>query len=125
MDKLLPTVSLLDDDPSVLKALTRLLLSVGRPVAAFEDPPAFLEHAASNKPPVAVIDISMPIMNGLEVQTRLRELSPGTEVIFLTSHDDSSTRESARKAGAFAFLPKPADDAELLAVIESAATPNR
>jgi len=115
------TVSLLDDDPSVLKAMTRLFRSVGWMVAAFEDPSAFLEHAASHPLPVAIIDMCMPVMNGLEVQTHLRKLSPGTEVIFLTSRDDSSTRERALTAGAFAFLLKPADDEELLSVIESAA----
>jgi CheY-like chemotaxis protein len=114
------TVALLDDDPSVLKAMTRLLRSAGWTVTAFEDPPSLLEHAAAHPLPVAVIDVSMPVMNGLEVQARLRKLSPDTEIVFLTSRDDSSTRESALTGGAFAYLLKPADDDEFLSVIESA-----
>src|SRR5947209_1667316 len=98
------TVSLLDDDASVLKALTRLLRSAGCTVIAFEDPLAFLDHAATHPLPVAVLDVCMPLMDGLEVQTRLRNLSPATEVIFLTSRDDSSARQRALAAGAFAFL---------------------
>jgi len=116
------TVSLLDDDPSVLKAMNRLLRSAGWAVKAFEDPLAFLGHAAKQLFPVAVIDVCMPAMNGLEVQTHLRNLSPATRVIFLTSRDDATVREKALAAGAFAFLLKPADDEELLAAIHSAAT---
>ena len=51
---------LLDDDPSILKALTRLLRSAGWAVAAFADPAGFLEHAASQPLPVAVIDMCRP-----------------------------------------------------------------
>ena len=65
-------VYLLDDDPSILKATRRLLDSAGWKVEAFSDPIAFLEHAAMHCPDLAVIDILMPEMNGLEVQTRLR-----------------------------------------------------
>ena len=89
-------------------------------VAAFADPASFLHHASSEKPPVAVLDVTMPLMDGLEVQTRLRELSPRTEVVFLTSRDDSATREKALAAGAFAYLLKPAEDEELFSVIRSA-----
>jgi FixJ family two-component response regulator len=119
------TVSLLDDDPSILKAMARLFRSVGWPVAAFEDPLAFLDHATAQHPPVAVIDMSMPVMTGHEVQALLQKFSPATEVIFLTSRDDSSTRERALAAGAFAFLLKPADEDELLSVVKSAAMRKR
>jgi FixJ family two-component response regulator len=115
------TVSLLDDDPSVLKAIGRLLRSAGWAVRTFEDPLAFLDHAAKQSLPVAVIDVCMPAMNGLAVQTHLRNLSPDTRVIFLTSRDDASVREKALAAGAFAFLHKPADDHELLTAIQAAA----
>ena len=64
-------VYLLDDDTSVLKATSRLLDSVGWKVEAFTDPIEFLERAATYCPELVVIDILMPEMNGLEVQTRL------------------------------------------------------
>ena len=69
-----PTVYLLDDDASVLKAMRRLLDSVGWNVEAFTDPIAFLGRAAVDSPSVAVIDIRMPDMNGLDVQKHLRRV---------------------------------------------------
>ena len=75
------TVYLLDDDSSILKSTGRLLDSAGWNVEVFTDPIAFLERAAMHCPDVAVIDILMPDMNGLEVQTRLKRLSPWTRVL--------------------------------------------
>ena len=75
------TVYLLDDDSSILKSTGRLLDSAGWNVEVFTDPIAFLERAAMHCPDVAVIDILMPDMNGLEVQTRLKRLSPLTRVL--------------------------------------------
>jgi len=115
-------VCLLDDDPSVLKATGRLLSSAGWEVEAFSDPISFLCYAQSESPMVAVLDILMPIMNGLEVQQRLRDLSPSTQVIVVTSKDDPSVRDRALKAGASAFFVKPIDDEEFLAGVETAAT---
>jgi two-component system response regulator FixJ len=115
------TVCLLDDDASALKATSRLLRSAGWQVEAFLDPVAFLRHMQANRSKVAVIDIRMPIMNGLEVQSRLRKLSPATQVIVLTSKDDPSVRSQAIGAGASAFFLKPVHDEEFLAGIESAA----
>ena len=114
------TVALLDDDSAVLKAMTRLFRSAGWDVSAFDDPMLFLDHAITQQPPVAVIDVVMPLMDGLDVQTRLRELSPGTEVVILTSLDDDAARERARAAGAFAYVDKSTDANELFSVIASA-----
>jgi FixJ family two-component response regulator len=116
------TICLLEDDPSVVKATSRLLLSEGWTVKSFLDPLAFLRYAQAFRPAVAVIDILMPIMNGLEVQTRLRTLSPTTRVIVLTANDDAAVRSKATAAGASAFLIKPADDEQFLSAIESAAS---
>ena len=115
-------VCLLDDDPSVLKAACRLLDSAGWKVEPFNDPIAFLEYAAIRHPRLAVIDIVMPVMNGLEVQTRLRTLSPSTRVIVLTSNDDPAVRSKAMDAGARAFILKTEGHDEFLAAIESAAS---
>jgi FixJ family two-component response regulator len=114
-------VYLLDDDPSILKATRRLLDSVGWKVEAFSDPIAFLEHAAIHCPELAVIDIVMPDMNGLEVQTRLRSISPSTRVIVLTAKDDPSVRRMAMNAGASAFFIKGVESGEFLAGVKAAA----
>ena len=117
-----PTVCLVDDDASVLKATTRLLASSGWKVESFLDPIAFLRYAEASRPRVAVLDVIMPVMNGLEVQTQLQTLSPATRVIILTSKDDPSVRSKAMAAGATAFFLKPVDDDEFLAGVEAAAS---
>src|SRR5262245_45950480 len=114
-------VFLLDDDPSVLKATSRLLDSVGWQVNSFTDPITFLEHAANHYPDVAIIDILMPDMNGLEVQTRLRRISPSTRVIVLTARDDPSVRRMAMNAGASVFFLKGVGSDEFLAGVKAAA----
>jgi len=114
------TVCLLDDDLSVLKATGRLLRAAGLEVKTFSDPNAFLQHAHQHKPRVAVIDIWMPVMNGLEVQTRIRSIAPETRVIVLTSKDDPSIQTKAMEGGAFAFFLKPVAGDDFLESIRTA-----
>jgi len=121
LNKETAAVYLLDDDPSILKATRRLLDSVGWNVQAFSDPIAFLEHAAIHCPELAVIDIAMPDMNGLEVQTQLHRVSPSTRVIVLTAKEDPSVRRMAMNAGACAFFIKGVESGEFLAGIKAAA----
>ena len=117
-------VCLLDDDPSVLKATGRLLASAGWLVEAFTDPDDFLHHAETYRPRVAVIDMWMPRMHGLEVQRRLSEVSPSTRVIVLTANDDRAVRWNALAAGAVAFFIKPERGDEFLAGVRSAFAAN-
>jgi FixJ family two-component response regulator len=114
------TVYLLDDDSSILKSTGRLLDYAGWKEEAFTDPIAFLERASTQCPDVAVIDILMPEMNGLEVQTQLRRVSPSTRVIVLTAKDDPSVRRKAMNAGASAFFIKGVESGEFLAGIKAA-----
>jgi two-component system response regulator FixJ len=114
-------VYLLDDDASILKATGRLLDSAGWNVKVFTDPVAFLEQAAKCCPDVAVIDMLMPEMSGLEVQTRLQSVSPSTRVIVLTAKDDPSVRRQAMNAGASAFFIKGVESGEFLAGINAVA----
>ena len=116
-------ICLLDDDPSVLKAVGRLISSAGWQAQQFSDPDKFLEYAKIHRAPVAVIDVWMPIMSGLEVQSRLREVSPSTRVIIFTGKDDPLVRSTALNAGASAFLTKPFDDEELLTAVRLALAP--
>ena len=117
-------VALLDDDLSVLKATSRLLASAGWEVETFSDPVEFLRHAKSRPPQIVVIDILMPVMDGLEVQARLRKMSPSTRVIVMTSKDDPAVRDQAMEGGASAFFLKPVHDEEFLDGIETAASNN-
>ena len=81
-----------------------MLSSAGLKAEPFSDPNKFLDYARIHRSPVAVIDIWMPLMNGLEVQTELRRISPSTRVIILTANDDPSLRASALSAGASRFF---------------------
>jgi len=113
-------ICLLDDDPSVLKGLGRLFSSAGLDAETFSDPEKFLGYAQTHRPTVALVDVCMPQMSGLEVQSRLRAISPSTRVIIFTGKDDPLVRSTALNAGASAFLTKPFDDEELLTAIRLA-----
>jgi len=111
---------LLDDDVSMLKALGRLMSSAGLVAEKFSDPLTFLAKLKHARCRVAVLDIWMPQMNGLEVQACLRRDSPETRIIFMTGRDDPLVRQTALDAGAFAFLTKPFEDETLVRLIHKA-----
>jgi FixJ family two-component response regulator len=113
-------IYVLDDDVSMLKALDRLLKSDGFEVAKFSEAGPFLSAVAKSPCRVAILDVWMPEMNGLEVQAKLRRESPGTRIIFMSGRDDPSVRHVALEAGAFGFLSKPFDDAVLLQLVRDA-----
>jgi FixJ family two-component response regulator len=114
------TVCLLDDDPAVLKGMNRLLSAANWNVKQFSDPKKFLLYAKTHRPPIAVIDVWMPIMNGLEVQSRLGKISPSTRVIIFTGREDPRVRSTALNAGASAFFTKPFDNQEFLTAVRLA-----
>jgi FixJ family two-component response regulator len=116
-------VCLLDDDPSVLKGLGRLFASADVLAKTFSDPEEFLRYARTHRPVIALIDVHMPQMNGLEVQSQLRGVSPSTRVIIFTGKDDPLVRSTALNAGASAFLTKPFDDEEILTAVRLALAP--
>jgi two-component system, OmpR family, response regulator MprA len=118
------TICLLDDDASVLKATSRMLSYGGYRVESFTDPRTFLAYAYDHQPYVVVLDILMPAMNGLEVQRRLRHVSPSTRVIILSSKDDPIVRAMATRGGASAFFLKGIENKGFLAGIESALSKN-
>lgn len=111
---------LLDDDVSMLRALGRLMTSAGLIAEKFSDPVAFLARLKHARCRVALLDVWMPQMNGLEVHARLRRDSPETRVIFITGRDDPSVRETALNTGAFAFLTKPFEDEALVQLVQKA-----
>jgi two-component system, LuxR family, response regulator FixJ len=113
-------VCLLDDDPSVLKGLGRLFASADLNAEKFSDPEEFLRYVQTHRPAVAVIDVHMPQMSGLEVQSRLSKISPSTRVIIFTGKNDPLVRSTALNAGASAFFTKPFNDEELLTAVRLA-----
>ena len=116
-------ICLLDDDPSMLKALDRLLSSAGLHAQLFSEPLGFLSYVIRNSVPVAVIDIWLSTgMNGLDVQTKLQGVSPETRVIISTADNHDSVRNAAIKAGAIAYFVKPFDEDAFLATVYQALT---
>lgn len=114
------TVFLVDDDAGVLKALSRLLRARGYDIKGFTSPQAFLADHDASIPGCAVLDVSMPGLDGLELQQALTAGGSQQPVIFLTGKGDIPTSVRAMRAGAIDFLTKPVNDAELLAAIARA-----
>ena len=114
------TVCLVDDDAAVLKSISRLLASDGFGVCAFNEPKSFLAHTLKNPVPLVVLDVWMNDMDGLEAQEMVSVLSPGTSVIIITGGEDEHTRETALRAGVFAFFTKPFDDEQFLSAVRNA-----
>jgi FixJ family two-component response regulator len=113
-------VCLLDDDSSVLRSVGRLLSSANLRAETFSDCNEFLDYVRMHRPIVALVDVCMPQMSGLEVQSRLGQISPSTRVIIFTGNDDPLVRSTALNAGASAFLTKPFCDEELLTAVRLA-----
>jgi two-component system response regulator FixJ len=115
-------ICVIDDDQSMLKALDRLLSSAGLQAQLFSEPLRFLSYVSYNFVVLAVIDIWMAEMSGLEVQTKLQAVSPKTRVIVSTASDHDSVRNAAIQAGAVAYFVKPFSDDAFLAAVHQAIT---
>ena len=114
------TVFLLDDEPGMLKALTRLLKAEGYTVRAFTAAKAFLESYQPQALGCLVLDVAMPEIDGLELQRRLTRSGALLPIVFLTGHGDIPMSVQAIKAGAEDFLTKPVNDADLLRAVRAA-----
>jgi FixJ family two-component response regulator len=93
-------ICVVDDDAAVLKALGRLLRSAGLQMMPFNNPRLFLEHAENHAITLAIIDVWMPELSGLEVQRLLRHMAPATPVIMMTGRDDPGMDSVAFTQGA-------------------------
>jgi FixJ family two-component response regulator len=113
-------VFLVDDDAGVLKALCRLLRARGYEVRSFTSPHAFLADHDASIPGCAVLDVSMPGLDGLQLQQALTAGGSQRPVIFLTGKGDIPTSVRAMRSGAIDFLTKPINDADLLEAIARA-----
>lgn len=118
-------VFVVDDDASVRKGLSRLIASAGYAVQAFASANEFLSHIRQQEPRgCVVLDLRMPGLNGLELQHRLKTISPALPIIFITGHGTVPTSVQAMREGAVHFLTKPVNDQALLSVIEQSISKN-
>jgi FixJ family two-component response regulator len=114
------TVFLLDDEPRMVKALTRLLTAEGFTVRGFTSAKTFLESYRADDVSCLVLDVAMPELNGLDLQERLTHGGILLPIVFLTGHGDIPMSVQAVKAGAVDFLTKPVNDADLLRAVGAA-----
>ena len=115
-----PVVFVVDDDPSVRRALKRSLRSMGFEVKTFASGEEFLDFSHEGLRGCLVLDVRMPGLTGLDLQEQLAECGAAVPIVFITAHQDRDVRRRAMEAGADAYLMKPFDDQVLLDAIRSA-----
>jgi FixJ family two-component response regulator len=115
-----PIVFVVDDDASVRGALELLIESVGWQPETFASAHEFLARPRTLAASCLVLDVSLPDLNGLDVQKRLAMERVDMPIVFITGYGDVPTTVQAMKAGALDFLTKPFDDAVLLSAIRHA-----
>jgi FixJ family two-component response regulator len=113
-------ISVVDDDESVRRATTLLIESFGFRAAAFESAETFLRSGHLDDTSCLILDVQMPGMNGLQLQSHLAAVGCGIPIIFITGYENKDSRRQAMRAGAAAFLGKPFSDEQLLQTIRSA-----
>jgi FixJ family two-component response regulator len=112
-------IAIVDDDPAVLKALSRLLRSHAFHVYTYESGQEFLASLAKGLPACVIVDLQMPAMSGLELKQRLVRDGLDIPTIMITAHRDAGLDER-EKASLVAFLQKPLQDRNLFAAIDKA-----
>jgi FixJ family two-component response regulator len=113
-----PFVVVVDDDPSVRRALSRLLLAYGLGVQTYASAEDFLAAAHPYDVACLVVDVQMDGMSGLDLLERLLEAGDTPPSIVITAHDDVATRERVRLSGA-TLLRKPFESNAILAAVGS------
>ncbi len=115
-----PRVLLADDHTLLLGAFRKLLEPECEVVGAVENGRALLDSARELRPDVVVVDISMPLLNGLDAGRQLKQLLPGARLIFLTMNEDPDLVAEALRIGASGYLLKNSAASELVLAIREA-----
>jgi FixJ family two-component response regulator len=115
-----PIVFVVDDDVSVRESLELLILTTGWKPETFASAHEFLSRPREPVPSCLVLDLSLPGLNGLDLQKQVSVERPDMPIIFITGHGDVPTTVQAMKAGAVEFLTKPFNDEALLGAIAHA-----
>jgi len=113
-------VFVIDDDESLREALKNLFGMVGLRAETFAGPAEFLKRKLPDVPACIVLDVRLPGISGLELQTELATGDIKIPIIFMTGHGDIPMTVKAMKAGAFEFLPKPFRDQDMLDAVQLA-----
>jgi FixJ family two-component response regulator len=113
-------VFIVDDDDRMRAATQRLLKSVGLHAESFATPQDFLRHKLPDVASCLILDVRLPGMSGLELQSKLNDAGAQIPIIFITSHGDIPMTVKAMKSGAVEFLTKPFRDQDLIDAIQKA-----
>jgi FixJ family two-component response regulator len=118
-----PVIAIVDDDASTRRALHRLVQAKGYAVESFASAGEFLDAVPHCRPACLVLDVHLN-GSGFELQERLATDGLKIPIVFITAHDDDSTRRRLEKCGAVAHLWKPVDEQALLQAIQRAIWPD-
>jgi len=118
-------VFIIDDDPSVRKGLSRLLRSVGEAVETFSSAEEFLARKRFDGVGCIILDVQMPGLSGMDLQSELCKAEYSMPIVFITGHGDIPMSVDAMRKGAIHFLTKPIDDNDLLKAIREAIDKDR
>ena len=119
------TVFVVDDDPGVREAVSGLVRSAGLDVQVFPSAQEFLARAPNDVSGCLVLDVRLPGLSGLDLQSRMAELGLDIPIVFITGYGDVPTSVRAMKAGALEFLTKPFRDQDLLDAVSQAIARHR
>ena len=125
MPKTKKNIFIVDDDPSVLKSLHRLLRSAGFTVDTFHSAQSFLDSIPLDTEGCLLLDLCMPDINGFALQEKLNSYGSNLHIIIITAHAQAGDREKAMSRGAEGFLMKPFDDQSLIDLIDSVSKGNK
>ena len=117
-----PWIAIVDDDPAVLRALSRLLRSRAFRVSTYGSGREFLEALPNGLPECLIVDLQMPDMNGLELQQHLISDGVAVRTILITAHGDAAILSRPAGDTFIARLPKPLNDETLFSAINRAIT---
>lgn len=115
-----PIVYIVDDDPSVRRALRRLIRQEGFDVETSETAGEFLASEHSRRPACLILDVRLPGVSGMDLQSCLAATEPDLPIVVVTAHGEDEIRRRMVGVGAVAFLSKPFDDEALLGAIRRA-----
>ena len=115
-----PIVFIVDDDLSVRRSTERLIRAAGLEVQAFTSAREFLKHPRPDRPACLVLDVRMPGLSGMDLQSELNQSGAHLPIIFITGHGDIPMSVRAMKAGAVEFLTKPFRSRALVDAVRAA-----
>ena len=120
-----PRLLIVDDETRILSILSKLFEEDGYDVRASSDPVAAVGIAAEFHPHVALVDLAMPDIDGIELLSRIRSDHPRLQVVIMTAYGSISSAVEAMRRGAFDYITKPLDNDELRLVIERSGATDR